>query len=142
MTVSQHADLSSNRSALLKVCAGDQLWEESDGERLPVCVCASQAALASQQRSTGYVLHYVKDLQLFAAAEAAAVGAFGGISGMDEQEMLPPGASEDLMYRLHRASNGAPAASQQQTSRTDSFKDTSSSQPPTIDARTRSAACR
>lgn len=93
----------------------------SNGAFFACLLVGIQAALASQQRSTGYVLHYVKDLQLFAAAEVATAGASGGFTRENEEDVLPPGASDDLMGRLYRPSNGASATSQQQTSTNSDF---------------------
>ncbi|OEH73567.1 hypothetical protein cyc_05092 [Cyclospora cayetanensis] len=76
---------------------------------------AGKAALTSQQRSTGFVLHYVKDLQLFAAAEVAAASAAGSFLVEAEEDVLPLGAAEDLMSWLYRQNSGALGASQKQT---------------------------
>ena len=62
------------------------------------------------------MLHYIRDLQIFAAAEVAAANASGSFTGEAEQEMLPPGAAEELINRLYRQSNGTADALQQQTS--------------------------
>lgn len=80
-------------------------------------VCQSQAALTAQQRSTGFVLHYVRDLQLFAAAEVAAASASGSFTGGEaEQETIAQGAAEELMHRLYRQVNGNVDNAEQRTS--------------------------
>lgn len=72
--------------------------------------------MLSQQRSTGYVLHYLKDLELFVAAEAAAASVSGAPKEQNDQEVLPPGASESLLLKLYRQNKGPAEAGQQQTS--------------------------
>ncbi|KAL8427941.1 hypothetical protein Efla_003455 [Eimeria flavescens] len=115
-------------SARLLIAESSAAWAEAEGltaeERCRRLVssmlqsmrAAGAAALASQQRSTGFVLHYVKDMQLFAAAELAAAGASGGMAIEDEREdAFLPGAVDDLMRQLYPANSGAQAAAQQQT---------------------------
>ncbi|KAL8271031.1 hypothetical protein Esti_005016 [Eimeria stiedai] len=115
-------------SARLLVVGGGVTWAEAGGLRveehyrrvasamLQSMKAAGKAALASQQRSTGFVLHYVKDMQLFAAAEMAAAGAYGGVQVEGgSPDIFSPGATEDLMRQLYPPNSGAQAASQQQT---------------------------
>lgn len=79
-------------------------------------VCQLQAALTAQQRSTGFVLHYVRDLQLFVAAEVAAASASGSFTGGTEQDVLGQGTSEELISRLYRQANGSVENAEQRTS--------------------------
>ncbi|KAL8448735.1 hypothetical protein Emag_003861 [Eimeria magna] len=115
------------RARLLMASAGVK-WAEAGGLRvednhrrvasamLQSMKAAGKAALASQQRSTGFVLHYVKDMQLFAAAEVAAAGAYGGVQAESGgPDIFLPGTSDELMRQLYPLNSGAQSTSQQQT---------------------------
>lgn len=56
-------------------------------------------------------------MQLFAAAEAAAASASGSFTGDAGQDMIAPGAAEELISQLYKQANGGPDTSQQRTSR-------------------------
>ncbi|CDJ61619.1 hypothetical protein, conserved [Eimeria maxima] len=121
------ASLELHGGARLLKAADSDVWAEAEGlrpedhqRRISAAVlhsmrAAGKAALTAQQRSTGFVLHYVRDLQLFVAAEVAAASASGSFTGGTEQDVLGQGTSEELISRLYRQANGSVENAEQRT---------------------------